>query len=189
MRFPFRNHKVTGLFASLALTIAVPWASAQTVQFQLRNGDRVSGEVVSETPDGLTLKTPWGGTVGIPTKEIVSGRLIEPPRAPSIPSAVVNPVASASPPGATPPKPHKWVGEIQAGVDVLFSEKNRQLYTSRVKITNTYGLLRNLFDYQFAYGRSDNDTTDNRMLASLKTDYDLNRRLYVYNLGGLGYDA
>ena len=189
MRFPSRNRKVIGLLAWAALTIALSWAGAQTVQFQLRNGDRVSGEVLAETADGITLKTPWGGTVGIPTKEIVSGRITDPPRAPSIPSAVLNPVASASPPGATPPKHHKWVGEIQAGVDVLFSEKNRQLYTARVKITHTYGLLRNLFDYQFAYGRSDTDTTDNRMLASLKTDYDLNRRLYVYNLGGLGYDA
>lgn len=171
------------------MSIVLPLARGQAVQFQLRNGDRVSGEILSDTADGLTLKTPWGGTIGVPAKEIVAGRMIEPPAAPGVPPAVLNPVARTSPPGAPPPKHHKFIGEIQAGVDVLFSEKNRQLYTGRVKISHTYGLLRNLFDYQVAYGESDSDVTDNRMIGSLKSDYDLNKRLYVYNLGGAGYDA
>ena len=54
MRFPFRNHKVIGpIIACIALNIAVPLARGQAVQFQLRNGDRVSGEILSET--GLSL--------------------------------------------------------------------------------------------------------------------------------------
>jgi putative salt-induced outer membrane protein len=85
-------------------------------------------------------------------------------------------------------KSHKWIGEIQAGVDLLFSERNRELYSGRAKITHTYGRLRNLFDYQFTYGETEEELTDNRMFASVKTDYDLNRRLYVYNLGGAAYD-
>jgi putative salt-induced outer membrane protein YdiY len=163
-------------------------ADAQTVQFQLRNGDRVSGEIGAETADGLTLKTPWGGTIGVPAKEIVSGRLIPAPANGSVPPAVLTPVAMPSPQGAPPTKIHKWIGEIQAGVDLLFSERNRELYSGRAKITHTYGLLRNLFDYQFTYGESEDELTDNRMFASLKTDVDLNRRLYVYNLGGAAYD-
>jgi uncharacterized protein DUF481 len=168
--------------------LVLPWAKAQTVQFQLRNGDRVSGEIISETADGLTLRTPWGGTIGLPAKEIISGRIIDAPPAAALPPAQLTPVATPSPPAPVPVKSHKWIGEIQVGADVLFSERNRQLYSGRFKITHTYGLLRNLFDYQFAYGRTEDDLTDNRMGASLKTDYDLNRHLYVYNLGGAAYD-
>ena len=167
---------------------ALSQADAQTVQFQLRNGDRVSGEIAAETADGLTLKTPWGGIIGVPAREIFSGRLIPAPANGSVPPAVLTPVATPSPQGGPPTKTHKWIGEIQAGVDLLFSERNRELYSGRAKITHTYGLLRNLFDYQFTYGESEDELTDNRMFASLKTDVDLNRRLYVYNLGGAAYD-
>src|SRR5688572_12010479 len=142
-------------------TLALSEASAQTVRFQLRNGDRVSGVIQSETADGLTLKTPWGGTIGVPGKEIVAGYMLasEPM---AVPPAVLSPVATTSPPAAPPVKSHRWLGEIQAGLDVLFSERNRQLYSGRVKITHTYGLLRNLFDYQFSYGQSEGEVTDNR---------------------------
>lgn len=158
----------------------------QTVQFQLRNGDRVSGLIVSESPSGITLKTPWGGTIGVPANEIIVGQLVA--AANGVPPAVLSPVASASPPQVAPAKVHKWLGEIQVGVDLLFSERNRQLYSGRAKITHTYGLWRNLLDYQAAYGRSEGELTDNRMFASLKSDYELSRRWYVYNLGGAAYD-
>src|SRR4249920_2293038 len=121
MRFPSRSHKLATLLASVVALLALPWASAQSVQFQLRNGDRVTGEIQSETADGLTLKTPWGGTVGVPAKEIVSGRMIIATATNSVSSAVLNPVANVSPPAPLRAKSHKWLGEIQAGLDVLFS--------------------------------------------------------------------
>lgn len=189
MTFRFRNRKGwwprCGLFFFIAFC-----AVAQNVQFKLRNGDRVSGEIVSETAEGLTLKTAWGGTIGIPTKEIVSGNIVfAAPQTNGLPPAVLSPLATPSAPQPARTRAHKWIGEIQAGVDLLFSERNRQLYSGRVKITHTYSRMRNLFDYQFAYGETDDEMTDNRMLASLKTDQELTRRLYMYNLGGAGYDA
>lgn len=165
-------------------------AFAQSVHFKLRNGDRVSGEVISEAADGLTLKTSWGGTIGIPAREIVSGYMASsPPQTNGVPPAVLTPVATPSALAPARARSHKWIGEIQAGVDLLFSERHRQLYSGRAKITHTYSRLRNLFDYQLAYGETDDEMTDNRMLASLKTDQELTRRVYVYNLGGAGYDA
>ncbi|HZO85301.1 MAG TPA: hypothetical protein VFC26_08820, partial [Verrucomicrobiae bacterium] len=87
---------------------ALSQADAQTVQFQLRNGDRVSGEIAAETADGLTLKTPWGGIIGVPAREIFSGRLIPAPANGSVPPAVLTPVATPSPQGGPPTKTHKW---------------------------------------------------------------------------------
>ena len=187
MTFRFRSHK--GWWPHCGILLLIGWcAVAQNVQFKLRNGDRVSGEIVSETPEGVTLKTPWGGTIGIPAKEIISGNIVSAPP-PSVPPAVLTPVANPSPAQPARTRTHKWIGEIQAGVDLLFSEKNRQLYSGRVKITHTYSRMRNLFDYQFAYGETDDELTDNRMIGSLKTDQELTRHLYLYNLGGVGYDA
>ena len=189
MTFRFRNRK--GWITRFGVFFFVGWcALAQNVQFKLRNGDRVSGEIVSETAEGLTLKTPWGGTIGIPAKEIVAGNIaFAPPQTNGLPPAVLSPVATPSSPQTVRSKSHKWIGEIQAGLDLLFSERNRQLYSGRVKITHTYSRMRNVFDYQFAYGETDEEMTDNRMLVSLKTDQELTRHLYVYNLGGAGYDA
>jgi len=188
MKLPFPNLNLAALSAAILLVCASE-LSAQSVTFQLRNGDRLSGTVESETVNHLVLKTSWG-TVSIPTEQIVSGRFAAVPqtKATNGSSAVLSPVASASPP-LTPSKSHKFAGEIQGGIDLLFSEKQRELYTGRAKITHAYKHLRNLLDYQFAYGRTDGDVSDNRMLVSVKSDFDLTRRLYLYNLGGAGYDA
>ena len=189
MTLLFRNHK--GWTTRCCVFFFVAWcACAQTVQFKLRNGDRVSGQIVAETADGITLRTPWGGTIGVPAREIISGYMVFPPLATNgLPPAVLTPVATPSAPPPPLARAHKWIGEIQAGVDLLFSERNRQLYSGRVKLTHTYSRLRNLLDYQAAYGESDGELSDNRMFAALKTDYELNRRLYVYNIGGAAYDA
>jgi putative salt-induced outer membrane protein YdiY len=186
MTFRFPSPDLAALCAAICL-VSVSDLQAQSVTFQLRNGDRLSGTIEADHTNQITLKTSWG-TVNVPAQEIVMGRFSPTARATNGSAAVLSPLASASPP-LTQSKSHKFAGEIQAGVDVLFSEKQRELYSARAKITHAYSHLRNLFDYQFAYGRTDGDVSDNRMLASIKTDFDLTRRFYLYNAGGAGYDA
>jgi hypothetical protein len=91
-------------------------------------------------------------------------------------------------PPLKPKAPTHLSGEAQVGADLVFSERKRQLYSGRFKATYAYDHFRNLFDYTFAYGKTDGLVSDNRMFGTAKTDYDLNKRLYVYNLGGGGYD-
>lgn len=189
MRSRFLNRKTAleGLFwcAMCALAMGV---NAQTVTFQMRNGDRVTGTIVSDATNQVTLKTSWGSTVSLPANEIRTGQLWPTTNGPS--AAVLSPVASGPPPGKLPPaNSHKWAGEIQAGADILFSEKDHQLYTGRAKITHGYRHLRNLLDYQFSYGETDGEVSENRMSGALKTDFDLTRRAYAYNAGAVGYDA
>lgn len=88
-----------------------------------------------------------------------------------------------------PPGPKHWSAELFAGLDMLFSEKDRQLYTGRVKASYANAPLRNSIDYLFTYGWTDGELTANRMDGSMKTDWDLTPRSYVYHLGGAGYDA
>jgi hypothetical protein len=78
---------------------------------------------------------------------------------------------------------------VQAGMDLGFATKDRQLYVGRLKLNHTYGRLRNAADCLFTYGRTDGDLSANRMEGRLKTDFDLTRRTYAYNLGVAGYDS
>jgi hypothetical protein len=166
-------------------------ASAQQTTLHLRNGDRISGVIVSETTNGVVITNLWTPQMVIPPKQILRRETGPPASAANTGMAVA--VAPAvpttnAPPGAPKRRVLTWAGEVQLGADLGFSEKNRQLYTGRAKVTMGYHRMRNLFDYSFSYGRSEGIVSANRMDGSLKTDYDLSRRLYVYNLGGVGYD-
>jgi hypothetical protein len=117
------------------------------------------------------------------------------PMAPGVPApALVNPAVAAKPPAAAPataakpPKPKYWSGEALLGADLGFSQKDRQLYTGRLKLTYARSPLRSAFDYLATYGKTDGELSANRMDGSIKTDYDLSKRTYVYSLGGAGYD-
>lgn len=87
-----------------------------------------------------------------------------------------------------PPGPKYWSAELFAGLDLLFSEKDRQLYTGRAKLTYARAPLRNSLDYIFSYGYTDSELTANRMDGSMKTDLDITKLSYTYSLLGAGYD-
>jgi hypothetical protein len=74
------------------------------------------------------------------------------------------------------------------GADLVFSEKDRQLYTGRLKVLYAKAPLRSALDYLATYGRTDGELSANRMDGSIKTDFDVSKRMYVYSLGGAGYD-
>lgn len=94
----------------------------------------------------------------------------------------------SAPPPPKPKGPKHWTAEVFAGLDMVFSEKDRQLYTGRAKLTYAKAPLRNNVDYLFTYGWTDGELTANRMDGWMKTDWDLTPRTYLYNLGGVGYD-
>ena len=74
------------------------------------------------------------------------------------------------------------------GADLAYSEKDRQLYSGRLKFIYAKKPLRSSFDYLTTYGHTEGELSANRMDGSLKTDYDLNPKVYVYGLIGAGYD-
>jgi len=171
---------------------------AQTVVLQLRHGDRLTGSILAEETNKVTFKTTWWNVVVIPTEQIKSREAV-PAVAPGPDAGLAKPAPLSPPtpaqivakPAAAPVKPKApkhWAGEALLGTDLLFSETRRQLYTGKLKITYTHSRLRSIFDYTFSYGTTDGVLSDNRMYGTAKTDYELTRRLYVYNLMGAGYD-
>jgi putative salt-induced outer membrane protein YdiY len=165
-------------------------ASAQQSIIHLRNGDRITGVIISESTNTMVLSNALSHSIVIPQKSIQRRESVTAP--PLVNTGIAVAVAPAPAPAPATNAARKaslvWGGEIQLGADLGFSEKNRQLYTGRAKVNLTYDGLRNLFDYSFSYGRNDGIVSANRMDGSIKSDYDLTRRLYVYNLAGAGYD-
>ena len=69
-----------------------------------------------------------------------------------------------------------------------FSQKERQLYSGRLKLTYARQRVHEATDFLSTYGRTDGELSANRMDGSTKTDFDLSKRGYFYFLGGAGYD-
>ena len=81
-------------------------------------------------------------------------------------------------------------GNVQIGMDLGFGTKERQLYSGRFQATYAEKRLRNALDYRVAYGETDGVLSANEMDGSMKLDVDLGqqRRFYVYDAAGAGYN-
>jgi len=133
---------------------------------------RQRARLLSEAVGSAGITNQPGGQIAKP-----AGIAVVPPAAAKAPTAPVKPAA-----------PKRWAGEVLLGTDMAFGEKNRELYTGRLKLSYVRTPLRNNLDYLFTYGRTDSELSANRMDGLMKTDYDLNRKVYIYSLGGAGYD-
>jgi putative salt-induced outer membrane protein len=233
-------------------------ASGQATLIHLRNGDRLSGNLVVEEPGSITISNPILGRLVLPLAQVqrrefitntiatsappavptngsgapkslaiapvfqakltelqtiyLSGRLsaeeyqrerakvlaeaaaespVAVPGTHLPPPAGATPVSIAKASAVAPPKPAPtkfWSGEAFMGTDLAFGQKNRELYSGRLKVNYVQAPVRNNLDYLFTYGRTEGELTANRMDGSMKTDVDLARRTYAYSLGAAGYD-
>ena len=188
----------TGLIASFA-------ADVPSLRLQLRNGDTVSGQLVSEDSTNLVLRTPWAANLSVPKSELIKRDALPatgsataaapkpPPAAPAVAAKPVAPVLKPIPPRPpAPPSPKpksEWAVELEVGADLAFSTIDRSVYHGRIRVNNTYGRLRNAAELRAAYGEAQGKLTENRTDASLKTDFDLNqRRVFLYNMAVLSMD-
>jgi len=204
-RHPNFEHGASGAAPSQILALCLAFccwhiASAQPVILQLRGGDRISGTITSENAKTLVLSNQWVGSLTVPVAEIIKRESAGPaPAAAKSPLLNAGALTNAAPrPGTAivagplqPPKPKlpkHWTGEAQVGVDLVFSERQRQLYSGRFKVGYVYEHFKNVFDYTFAYGKTDGLLSHNRMFGSSKSDFELGKRLYVYNFFRAGLD-
>lgn len=182
------------LILSLLILFPLSPAFAQSVVLHLRNGDRITGTIVSESNEQITLDTAWQKGLAVPVsmverREAAPEPVAAKPAAPAEPKPEPQPAEAAAPP--VEPKAgfwDRWKGELQVGLDIARSEKNRDLWHGRARLTYGEGRFRQAFDYSVAYGRTDGILSANRMDGSTKTDWDVADRVFVYNLGAAGYD-
>jgi hypothetical protein len=205
-----RNSRLRTLasFAGVFLTLAQ--CAAGPVVLHLKNGDRISGEMVSEDTIALTVKLPFGGEIKVPKAEIDKREPSPAPASaqPASPAPVKAPTAETkpAPPRATTapklvepswysfhwavPMMTNWHGNVQLGSDMGFGTADHQNFYLNATATHVYSRLHNSANFTTTYGLVNNIEAANRMDGSLKTDVDLGkkRKLYVYNLFDSGYD-
>src|SRR5690349_5195277 len=125
---------------SSILAVAGMWLAgfsifAQTVSFELKNGDRITGSVLSETNNRVLLSNALSREIIIPLSEISKRTAQNPPTNTAV--AVVstnalaktNHVALAKAVAVTnrffsSPLLKNWHGDVQVGADLTFSERN-----------------------------------------------------------------
>jgi putative salt-induced outer membrane protein YdiY len=148
---------------------------------QLKNGDRISGVVVEENDQRLVLSNAWNPALTVDLAAIQE-RLVSPqPKAATggVPEPQAAPLTNQT--TVQPKKPSPWRGDWQVGVDLRRGERDSALYHSRLKVGYIQGRFRSLADLHYAYGKTDGTLNANRVEGSLKTDFDLNKRIFVYN--------
>ena len=192
-------------------------ARADTVIVKLNNGDRLTGQLLSQDTNQVTIATPWAKQLSIPLSEIDSWKtfpaptnapvVVLTPNAPTAGSSANAVTAAKTPPppatNAVPTltvtvalrpalpqgkKDGKWHGDIQVGTDLEFASTSHQIYYGKIKLTYAKDIFRNAVEYNAAYGLTEGIVSDNRMDGSVKTEFDLGKRLYTYNLAGGGYN-
>lgn len=171
---------------------------ADEVVLHLKNGDRLSGSLISEGTNDVTITSGALGKLTIPRSEI-ERRDIKAATPVAVPSSlpVVNltttPATAAAPPvvkkPAPPPAgPKAWNTDIQVGLNLRYGAKDQQDYYGTLKTTYAHDRFRGAIDYSFTRGRTEGILSANRMGGSIKPEYEITKRTYTYSLFGAGYD-
>jgi hypothetical protein len=191
-------------------------ASAQSIILHLRNGDRIAGTVLSENTSTIHLSTAWTDDVTIPVAQI-TGREIVPPATNAVANSATNlpiKVVSGQELFGVQKKAvvlvdtnswwRRWKGEASVGANLERGAADSELFYAKATLTyaqpyksDPKEFFRNILTYDTAYGKtgpppgttnSPSVVSDNRMGGSSKTDFDLSRKWYIYNLGAAFYD-
>lgn len=196
------------------LALGVQLARAESVILHLRNGDRLAGTIVAEDTNRVVLATSWIKELPVPLSAIqwreagtnaVTAAVVAAtkPTTPATNSAATNAIVASKPvptpvvaaPAPQPPKPKHWKANLSLGTDMQFGAHDRELYFARLKFTHEQPyksdpkkFFRSIFDYAADYGKTDGVKSADRMYGSVKTDFDVGRRVFVYSLAGAGYD-
>jgi putative salt-induced outer membrane protein YdiY len=195
-------------FALLALVALCGGTSrAQQVILHLKNGDRLMGTILREDTNQVVITTSWTKELIVPVAEIdrrettpISGTVQG-----GAPTLVATNIPGRVGPGAGMPvtsvpslplsKSKPWKVEAKIGADFLEGAKDQELYYGRFKLTyqrpyadHPKEYFRNILDYGVDYGRTEGVVSANRMQVADKTDFDIGKKYYLYNLLGVGYD-
>ena len=200
MRKTKRNGNFIFVFVcAMALLLS---ANAKDVIIFLKNGDRVTGAITAESPTEVTLQTGALGKVVVPVGQILKREEVVTPAAAS--GSSTNTVAKTTstnapaasktatptaPAVATKPKePKHWNTELQFGLNLRYTTKDQQEALVIAKSTYAKNHFREILDYNFTWGKTEDTQTANKMSGSSKTEYDLTPKWYVFGLAGGSYD-
>jgi putative salt-induced outer membrane protein YdiY len=198
------------------LLLVLP-AAAQNVAIHLKNGDRITGRILSESTNAVTV-TNFLGSIQIPLNEIarrevlpapvpvaapttstniaatgtnvVSGTNVVQGSAPAVVKKEPKPPLSPANPEATPiaSTPSYWKHDLRFGLNMRYADKDSQEFLTILKSTYGKAPFRHIFDVNFKYGEVEGVRSANSLGASEKTEYQLTPKTYLFGLIGGGFD-
>jgi len=181
-------------------------AFAEKIIIHLKNGDRLTGQILSENTNEVTLTTTLFGTVKVPVAEISKRETIAEPAPATATNTSTNAPATVSttstnalaknapvkpanleaqPIAATP---RNWEHQLQFGLSLRYSTVDQQEFLVIAKSTYAKDRFRQIFDLNFSYGETEGVPSANRLTTSEKSEYQLSKKAYVFGLAGGGYD-
>ena len=186
---------------AIAWMLAFPAFAQTNVVLRLKNGDRLLGKIISEDSTNIVITTTWIKELSIPLSAVEKREPAPAENVAATPPPATNVVVTA-PPIAPPPAkavtavtPKNWKANVEVGANLLFGAVDRQLYWGKLNFTYSQPYksdpkkyFRSILDYNVDYGESDGIKSTDRMGGSVKTDFDIGKRVYLYNLGAMGYD-
>jgi Protein of unknown function, DUF481 len=105
------------------------------------------------------------------------------------------PVSTNKPPTTWDTWRNRLKGEVNVGASFQSGSTDVHLYTAHMGLTyaqpyasDPKKFFRNVLTYDAQYGRTEGVVSANNMNGSSKTDFDVSRKTYFYNLMGVGYD-
>ena len=199
MLHPLRHNFIAVV---LLLLVFCSNASAQQVILQLKNGDRLTGKIASETTNHVVFTTTWSNNITIPIDWITKREpvivAVVATNPPVVPTPVTIPAPKPPPPVAPvvllSKKPQLWHYEAQVGLNLQFNQVTSQLYYGALKAMYTGELWRDMMDLKVNYGKVRNGTNDtvsaNNLITSWRVEHDVNKtkRAFVFNAVDAGYD-
>ena len=209
MIFQFRPLKFLSFsfFCGAALFLAGS-LRAEEVVLLMKSGDLVSGVVVSESTNQLVISNEWSKALSVPLAEIATRKSVAVAKAPAPKPAPKKPTPKPAPPPppvklaakapsvAKPAAPKgSWHGQINVGVDTLFSTTTQQDYFGNLRLTyqrayesNPKKFFKNTSQLSGDYQKTDGQVSANRVNGSNKSDFDIGQTSYGYVSGGIGFD-
>ncbi len=168
-------------------------AAESGVVLELKNGDRLSGLILSENTHRLVLSNAWSAVLTVPASQILKRTPLPAPGLETGPTigvdaAVASQLGILLPPQAKPEPPKHWTFDGELGASLLYSTKKVESFYGRAKYNYAKDRFRGALDYIVNYGRTDGEADANNMSLIGKADYDVSKHWFFYNLGGAGYD-
>jgi len=191
-------------------------ARGENVVLYLKNGDKVTGAVMSEYTNRVVLSNSWSKELSVPLSEIKKREItgVATVTNAPVPTNFLARLRSnlLSTNAVVPPLFKHWKGQAEVGVDLTYSTIQQQMYHGsftlsyeRPYASNSKLFFRNTTDFLAEYGKTEQNvqrtngaggtvsvpvtvTSANQIGGSDKTSFDVSRRWYLFNLGGAGYD-
>lgn len=206
---------VCGSFSILIVALVSAGSGlASPIILHLKNGDKITGDLVSESSRWVVLKSPVLGQVKIVPEDVSRREIpgVEKPKGAAVAaggkptptpasSATNSTVLNKKAPSWVEPWLTNWHGNVQIGMDLGFGTTDRQTFYANATLDHVYNRMRNHLALRSAYGITETPVspttpsgsveTANSLEGLVKTDFDLGqrRKVYLYNQAGGGFDA